>query len=507
VAKAERKQNATPRRHKLRQPGEPQGVDRVGIKFRACKEKEDEEPLKGPLRDTWEEAAADLPGLVWDRRKKGSGGVEKYGDKHRARKERKGKPTLVGPLRDTRAEAKADLPDLDWLKPEAEIPTFGGFMGRLLSGDRQKEVSLNAYKKDHILWRTRVRRSELGRKKLDEISAEDVQAWIDEQTVQLRFVADRDDNGKLVWQEVGEARYIRGHHEQTEKPLSFETRCDYLIKIKGYLDRARKRPYKYIQVNPAADLFLRRSRRETKIARRPRVLAPRQAASLKGGLLKFTTTLREQKDRFMAMVLTQLDTGLRRGELCGMPRDNVRKSDETYYIVVDRALSKGTKGFTLGPTKTGNVREIPIKEETYKRIRALPSRPVPADYDVPSAFAHNLEGGFAFSTRSGRPESPDNYCADFRAFAKAMGLPNLKPHALRATFISLWLRKADMKTVMDMVGHQDERMIARVYAEMSRESAVKAAQDVAAMMRWEEERLEEEEKRKQAGQEDTGTDK
>lgn len=422
-----------------------------------------------------------LPRRKPQRNKRGQGSVVPYGETQwRARKRKRGFKDLFGTVRETFDEALADLDSLhfpDPLKPRpVAVETFGEFVRKQLAGPRQAQVAYGTWKREEITWRTRILGSDLGECPLNVVTREMVQAWVDGLR-KLRPMRDQDgrpiyvgpDDKVLVRNEKGKlpAGVDRmALYEATDEPLSISGVGREYATVSLYLDLARRRGL--VVGNPAEDVVLPKQTRQVKAAAKKarKSLTPQQAAKLATNLANFRSELRTQGDRFEAMVLTQRDTGLRRGELCAIQWSQVKRDDSGPFIVVDQALSRRQRGFELGPTKTGSVRVLPITEETYARIQDQPRR-----------------SEFVFTTEAGKKVSPDNYTKYFAAFRDAIGLPNLTSHNLRHTYISLMLRAGvDLKTIQTNVGHSSPRMIMEVYGETFNESQRDSANRLQALL-------------------------
>jgi len=404
-------------------------------------------------------------------RRKGTGGIERVGDQWRAKKQKRGHRPLCGTLRATEEEALADLPSLSFdPAPEpADVPTLRDWMRDQLNGRRKIERSYGTWKRDEIVWRTRVWNTDLGRMPIDQITEDHCQAWFDRQTHRIKFVPDRGEDGSIVYltDEDGKKR-ARGVHVTTAVHLEREGRVRIATAVRPYFELARRKPHRLIQINPMDLIDLPAESKDDKAKKaRGKSLTAEQAAGLAVNLLAFTTTLREQGPRFECMISFARDTGVRRGEVCALKWDRLGRSANGPYVLMDIGLVRGETGLQDAATKTGVVREIPIPEETYRRLIAQPRR---SDY--------------VFTTSSGRPVSPDNFNRSFRAFRLAIGMPKLKLHHLRHTYISLMLRAGvDVKTIQTLVGHADHRMIMEIYAQTFNLSMVDASARFQALLK------------------------
>lgn len=468
---------------------------------------------------------------VQHRQPRGRGGVEikvqnDGSQLFRARKRKANHPLALGTVRDTWDAANEDLPFLGWDqdgKPvdfrDIELPTannqqpttplFQDFMLEVLNSERSDSLSYSSWQRDEGVYRHRVWGSDLGQTPIDEITRKQCAAFI---KAQKKLKPQRDRHGKIqlfeqnevgladparpaggtggppvsiqgrpghaphkTWIHEGkpirlirEARWaveadrppVPRYVETHERPATITLRGIGNV-LSAYFEAAREEPYAYIETNPMHRL---KYPVERKGVHKKKSLTATEASGLGANLLAFTSALHGSGERFAAMVNTAMETGMRRGELCGQLRENIRRVKEGPFIRVDNGRVRTPGGMEDSSPKTGRVREIPIAEETYGRIMALPARRDPDKGLI-----------YAFSTESGRPVRPDNFSRDFRKFRLSIGMPNLKLHNLRNTYISLMLRAGvDINTIMAMVGHTTPKMILQVYAETHQDTQVAA---------------------------------
>lgn len=407
------------------------------------------------------------------RRPKGSGGVEKVqtpdGLRYRARKRKKGHPPALGSLRETWDQAFADLSSLatpdSVLSTPHSAPLFQDFIQSQLEGPRRLAVEAGTLERDEIVWRTRIHGSELGKTPIDEITVDHCLRFIGDQTHAWRPI--KVDNPKFnAKKPEGPENPKRIYELQKGKPLTKEGLKRIGSVVSGYLEIARKRPYKYIASNPMQDEDFAYPARKREPKRRS--LRPAQAAHMEVHLEAFLKGLRGQGVRFQAMCLLLRDTGVRRGELCAFQRSQLIKTLGGYVLEVDAAERRRGSGMERAGTKTGNVRQIPISNETAKLLQAQPKR----------------DGSpYFFTTATGKPVRPDTFYRDFKRFAKAIGMPELHPHRFRHTYISLLLMAGkDIKSIQKLVGHATPKMILEIYGETFDESMADAPTKLRALL-------------------------
>ncbi len=143
------------------------------------------------------------------------------------------------------------------------------------------------------------------------------------------------------------------------------------------------------------------------------------------------------------IVVTAVNTGLRKGEVLGLKWSNVDMRHG--FILLDR-------------TKNGERREVPINETVMAALKALPRR---------------LDGQFVFYD----PNTGNRYKDVKRSFKSAVrvaGITDFRFHDLRHTFAShLVMAGVDLTTVRELLGHKTLTMTLR-YAHLAPSHKVNA---------------------------------
>jgi integrase len=146
-----------------------------------------------------------------------------------------------------------------------------------------------------------------------------------------------------------------------------------------------------------------------------------------------------------SIVITALNTGMRRGELLSLKWDNLDLKHG--FILLEQE-----------DTKNGERREIPINETLRRTLEALPRR---------------LDGGNVFFN----PETDKPYQTLSAAFIKACekaGIQDFRFHDLRHTFASILVMAGkDLTTVKELLGHKTLAMTLR-YAHLAPSHKVQA---------------------------------
>ena len=161
---------------------------------------------------------------------------------------------------------------------------------------------------------------------------------------------------------------------------------------------------------------------------------------------------------------TELTTGLRRGEICGL---QWRDFDaEAGTLQISRTLHKNPGGgFSTGETKTGKgKRKILLPDSTAELLRER-QKTVQSEWIFPSPV------------KPKQPVAPTSAYHRLKILLKQAGLPNIPFHALRHTFATHALASGvDAKTLSGILGHTNASFTLNTYThvtgDMQRQAAV-----------------------------------
>lgn len=159
------------------------------------------------------------------------------------------------------------------------------------------------------------------------------------------------------------------------------------------------------------------------------------------------------------------DTGIRRGECCGIQWKDVNFKEST-IIICGNFCYTPQKGVYLDTPKNGKTRTIDVDEDVMALLRALRDQ---QEDKTSSAFVFTQED----SSAPMNPQSPTRY---MKKFADRNGIQGLHPHKLRHSFASVAITSgADIASVSEKLGHSDKAVTLRMYTHADQESIKRAS--------------------------------
>jgi integrase len=178
-----------------------------------------------------------------------------------------------------------------------------------------------------------------------------------------------------------------------------------------------------------------------------------------------------------------LNTGMRKGELCGLKWEDVdldaRKVRGVRQLASPQLGEDGQPVF--GPTKTGRVRTITIDSETAALLRE--HRKTQREAMMQRRSAHQ-DFGLVFTRDDGEPLLMNNLGQ--REYAKlitAAGVKAIKFHGLRHTCATLLLQAGTpVHVVSERLGHSKVSMTLEVYAHVLPDMQNDAAAALGALL-------------------------
>lgn len=222
--------------------------------------------------------------------------------------------------------------------------------------------------------------------------------------------------------------------------------------------------WKYITDNPASNV---------KPPRRPRT---RRTVWKPEEIRTFLASIRD--DRFAALFLLELTTGIRRGQVCGLKWSDV-DLDAGQITVHDNRVVVGGRALDKAGGKTRNADQtISIDRATVAALRRWRQL-----QDSEREFFGDAyhPGDYLFTYQDGRPPHPDTIRQRFDRLAAAAGLSRITFHDLRHSYATGALRAGiSPKVISERIGHANVGFFLETYAHVlgndDREAAEQAAE-------------------------------
>ena len=224
--------------------------------------------------------------------------------------------------------------------------------------------------------------------------------------------------------------------------------------------------WRYIHFNPASNV-----KPPKRIRTRRTVWSPEQIRA-------FLTAV--QDDRFAALFLIELTTGIRRGQVCGLKWPEVDLDERTVTVHDNRVVVAGRAHDKAGGKTVNADQTISIDRTTMAALRRWH-----AEQDEERAFFGRdyTPGDYVFTFEDGRPPHPDSIRQRFERLAAAARLPRITFHDLRHSYATAALKAGiSPKVVSERLGHADVGFFLQTYAHAFQNDDREAADQAAAFL-------------------------
>jgi integrase len=175
-----------------------------------------------------------------------------------------------------------------------------------------------------------------------------------------------------------------------------------------------------------------------------------------------------------------IDTGLRRGEICGLHWTDVDLTARTIIVKRNRVSVDGQVQETSTKTRSGR-RSVPLSDFG---VAALLTWQLRQSGDAEVAQEAWQTQGHVFTMEDGRPLDPQYVTRLFQKIrTRGEPLPELTFHGLRHCWASLMLAAGtDIAIVSKLAGHSSVSITSDVYAHMLKGVGQRAADSAAALI-------------------------
>ncbi len=168
-------------------------------------------------------------------------------------------------------------------------------------------------------------------------------------------------------------------------------------------------------------------------------------------------------ERFEALYMVALATGLRQGELLGLKWQDVDLA--AGQLVVRQALQRveGTATF-VEPKTTRSRRTLVLPIVAHEALRSHRAWQLAERWQAGDLWD---DWGLVFTTARGTPLHPSNVTHDFQRVLRRLGLPRQRFHDLRHCCASLMLAQGlTLKDIMETLGHSQISLAANLYGHL-----------------------------------------
>lgn len=182
-------------------------------------------------------------------------------------------------------------------------------------------------------------------------------------------------------------------------------------------------------------------------------------------IITIWNSLEQESLKWRAYVRLLIDTGARRGEICGLQWKDVDFKENRITIAGNLCYTKA-KGVYLDTPKNGKIRTVDVdpavmallQQHRREQLQKFLGPYVFTQDDYPDPM---------------HPQSPTRY---LKKFEKKYGVPDLHPHKLRHSFASIAITNgADIASVSEKLGHSDKSVTLRMYTHADQDSIKKTS--------------------------------
>lgn len=181
-------------------------------------------------------------------------------------------------------------------------------------------------------------------------------------------------------------------------------------------------------------------------------------------------------DWFYPVFITELGTGLRRGELLGLKWEDVDLKAATIQIRRSLVVVDGRPELQEDVKTKTSKRNIPLPAEAVKILKKYKAKQA----ELLLTLGYKVTGDdLVFTWQDGRPIDPGYIQKHFSKLLESAKLPHIRFHDLRHTFATLLLEAGEHpKVVQELLGHSNISTTLDLYSHVVPSMKAKAASTI-----------------------------
>ncbi len=183
------------------------------------------------------------------------------------------------------------------------------------------------------------------------------------------------------------------------------------------------------------------------------------------------------------MIIFTLFTGLREGEVCGLPWSAVDFVHD--QITVRQQLQKGKaagSSYTITTAKEDKTRTLTLAPSVMDVLRARKRTQEQQRREAGLFWQNDLD--FVFTQADGKFIPPQTFLKRLKRLLEQIGRPDAYVHTLRHTYAVMALQEGDdIKTVQDNLGHATAAFTLDVYGHVSEKMKKESAERTEKLIR------------------------
>jgi integrase len=349
---------------------------------------------------------------------------------------------------------------------EPSKQTFGEWLDfwleeiKKLNSKKGEPLKLKTYDDYECVIRVHIK-PKLGHIKLKNITPEILQKFYNEKRKEHRLSPKKDAKGNFI---------------PSDKLLSPRTIQKIQMLVRASLQKALE--LRKIPENP--DIFIDRVKYEAPPAKY--LISDDEGFNEVADFLE-----KAKKDRwvtftFYAMIVTDIGSGLRDGEICALKWDDI--DFKKWEIRVDEAVAQIRTHAETGkkqrlnwqdPKSKKSERIIPVPSDVITHLRLL--RWYQGKEKVKAGKNYD-DQGYVFARPDGRLYSPKKVTDKFIHLANRIGYPGITFHKLRHSYATMLLERGeDSRTIQENLGHTTNR-VTQIYAHVIAKMKKRAAKRI-----------------------------